>query len=150
VLGNVQVVLVGVLAWMFLGERPESRTLVAIPVVLTGVVLISGVIGAGAYGDDPFLGVVYGLLTAITYSGFILVLRQGNRDIRRPAGPLLDATISGALFSALGGLLVGDLDLTPGSRRPGSSCWRCRRRSWAGSSSRSRCRGCPPWSPRSC
>jgi drug/metabolite transporter (DMT)-like permease len=114
VLGNVQVVFVGLLAWMFLGERPEDRTLVAIPVVFGGVVLISGVVGSGAYGDDPLLGVVFGVLTAITYALFILILRHGNTDDRRPAGPLFDATLSGALFSAIGGIAVGDIDWTPG------------------------------------
>jgi drug/metabolite transporter (DMT)-like permease len=114
VLGNIQVVLVGLLAWAFLAERPENRSLAAIPIVFGGVVLISGVVGAGAYGDDPMLGVVFGVLTAITYALFILILRQGNTDDRRPAGPLFDATLSGALFSAIGGIAVGDIDWTPG------------------------------------
>jgi len=114
VLGNVQVVLVGVIAWAVLGERPEARAVAAIPVVFVGVVLISGVIGAGAYGDDPLLGVVYGLLTAITYALFILVLRQAGGDLRRPAGPLFDATLSAAVFSAIAGVAIGDLDWVPG------------------------------------
>jgi drug/metabolite transporter (DMT)-like permease len=114
VLANVQVVLVGLLAWVFLGERPENRSLAAVPLVFAGVVLISGVIGAGAYGDDPLLGVVYGILTAISYALFLLILRQGNTDDRRPAGPLFDATLSGAVFSAIGGVAVGDIDWVPG------------------------------------
>jgi drug/metabolite transporter (DMT)-like permease len=114
VLGNTQVVFVGLLAWAALGERPENRSLVAIPVVFLGVILISGVIGSGAYGDDPALGVVYGVLTGITYALFLLILRQGNTDERRPAGPLFDATLSAAIFSALGGIAVGDLDWVPG------------------------------------
>ena len=114
VLGNLQVVLVGVLAWAVLSERPSSRLFVSIPVVLGGVVLISGVVGAGAYGDDPVLGVAFGALTALSYAIFILVLRQGNADIRRPAGPLLDATLSATFFSALGGIVIGDLDPLPG------------------------------------
>src|SRR5256885_8096978 len=40
VLGNTQVVLVGLLAWALLGERPSNRSLASIPIVLTGVVLI--------------------------------------------------------------------------------------------------------------
>jgi drug/metabolite transporter (DMT)-like permease len=114
VLGNVQVVLVGLLAWAALGERPENRSLAAIPVVFAGVVLISGVVGSGAYGDDPLLGVVYGIVTAITYALFILILRQMNADERRPAGPLLDATLSAAVFAAIGGIAVGDIDWAPG------------------------------------
>jgi drug/metabolite transporter (DMT)-like permease len=114
VLGNIQVVLVAVIAWAALGERPGTRTLMSIPVVFGGVVLISGVVGSGAYGEDPALGVVYGLFTAITYAGFILVLRQSGGDLRQPAGPLFDATASAAVFSALAGVAIGDIDWTPG------------------------------------
>lgn len=113
VLGNIQVVLVGLLAWAALHERPDNRSLASIPVVFAGVVLISGVVGSGAYGDDPLLGVVFGVLTAITYALFILILRQGNADDRRPAGPLLDATLSAAVFSAIGGIVVGDIEWAP-------------------------------------
>jgi len=113
VLGNIQVVLVGVLAWAALRERPANRSLAAIPVVFAGVVLISGVVGSGAYGDDPALGVVYGIVTAITYALFILILRHANADDRRPAGPLFDATLSAAVFSAIGGIAVGDIDWVP-------------------------------------
>lgn len=120
VLGNTQVVFVGLLAWAALGERPENRSLVAIPVVFLGVTLISGVIGSGAYGDDPALGVVFGVLTGIAYALFLLILRHGNTDERRPAGPLLDATASAAVFSAIGGIAVGDIDWVPD---PESQAW---------------------------
>jgi drug/metabolite transporter (DMT)-like permease len=120
VLANVQVVLVGLLAWALLGERPERRTLTAIPVVFAGVVLISGVVGAGAYGKDPLLGVVYGLTTAVSYSLFLLILRRGNADVRRPAGPLFDATAVCALLCLATGPLFGDLDLVPGAE---SQAW---------------------------
>ena len=53
-----------------------------------GVVLISGAFEHDAYGRNPGLGVAYGILTALAYSGFLLVLRHGNEDLRRPAGPL--------------------------------------------------------------
>jgi drug/metabolite transporter (DMT)-like permease len=113
VIANTQLVLVALIAWAALGERPDGRSLAAIPVVLGGVVLISGVIGAGAYGDDPLLGVVWGVLTAIAYALFLLVLRQGQADIRRPAGPLLDATFVATLVAAVAGLAIGDVDLVP-------------------------------------
>jgi drug/metabolite transporter (DMT)-like permease len=113
VLGNMQVVLVGVLAWALLRERPSNASLAAIPVVLFGVVLISGVLEEGAYGPDPGLGAVYGVFTALAYSGFLLTLRQGGRGVVGPAGPLLDATFASAIGCALIGLAVGDLDWTP-------------------------------------
>jgi drug/metabolite transporter (DMT)-like permease len=113
VLGNVQVVLVGVLAWMLLGERLSTRLLVAIPVALAGIVLISGVLEDGAYGSDPGLGVLFGVLTALAYSGFLLILRQGNRDIRRPAGPLFDASAASVVVAVVAGMALGELDPIP-------------------------------------
>jgi drug/metabolite transporter (DMT)-like permease len=112
VLGNLQVLIVGIVAWALLGERPSRATIVALPVVLGGVVLISGV-GGGAYGRDPVLGVVLGVATALCYSGYLLVIRRGGRDIRRPAGPVAIATASTAVTATLVGLAVGDLDPTP-------------------------------------
>jgi drug/metabolite transporter (DMT)-like permease len=113
VLGNLQVVLVGLLAWAVLRERPPSRALAAIPVALVGVVLISGAFESGAYGRNPALGVAYGVLTSFAYSGFLLVLREGNRDLRRPAGPLFDATLVSALATIPIGLAWGNLAWTP-------------------------------------
>lgn len=113
VLGNGQVVFVGLAAWALLGERPEARIFVAVPIMLSGVVLISGVFGEHAYGDDPMLGAVFGVLTAIAYSGFILVLRHTNRDPRRPAGPLAEATAVAAIGSWAAGMVIGDVSLVP-------------------------------------
>jgi drug/metabolite transporter (DMT)-like permease len=87
VLGNLQVVFVPLIAWALLRERSGPRVVAAVPVVLAGIVLISGILEEDAFGADPVLGVVYGVLTALAYSGFLLVLRRGNRDVRRPAGP---------------------------------------------------------------
>jgi drug/metabolite transporter (DMT)-like permease len=113
VLGNTQVVLVALLAWAVLGERPPRAALAAIPVVGLGVVLISGALEEGAYGANPSLGALFGVLTGIAYSGFLLVLREGNRDLRSPAGPLFDATLASALGCAAYGVIARDLDLTP-------------------------------------
>jgi drug/metabolite transporter (DMT)-like permease len=108
VLGNLQVVLVGPIAWLLLRERLSRRALVAIPIALIGVVFISGAVGSGAYGRNPGLGVVYGLLVCLAYTGFLLVLRQGSSDLRRAAGPLADATAVAAAGSALLGLALGE------------------------------------------
>ena len=100
------------------------------PLVLVGIVLISGIIGADAYGEEPTLGVLFGILTAIAYSGFLLVLRAGNRDMRRPAGPLLDATAAAAAGSAVAGVFLGELDRTSlrtGPPTAGCCCWRLQR-----------------------
>jgi len=113
VLGNLQVIVVGIVAWLLLGERPTRSTLLALPVVLVGVVLISGAIGADAYGADPALGVVLGILTALCYAGYLLVIRRGLRDPRRPAGPVAVATVFIALAASVVGVVGRDLDPAP-------------------------------------
>jgi drug/metabolite transporter (DMT)-like permease len=113
VLGNTQIVLVGLVAWLLLRERPSAPLLAAIPVAMGGVVLISGALEEGAYGEDPVLGVVYGVLTGIAYTGFLLTLRHGSSDLRRVAGPLYDATLASALLTIPPGLALGDLDFVP-------------------------------------
>jgi drug/metabolite transporter (DMT)-like permease len=113
VLANLQVAAVPLLAWALLGERPGRRVLVALPVVLAGIVLISGALEQGAYGRDPAAGALFGVLTGLTYAGFILVLRHGSADRRPPAGPLFDVTIAAAVTTLAGGLAIGDVDLVP-------------------------------------
>jgi drug/metabolite transporter (DMT)-like permease len=113
VLGNTQIVLVGVLAWFLYRERPSAPLLAAIPIAMGGIVLISGVLEEGAYGEDPVLGAVYGVLTGIAYTGFLLTLRHGSSDLRRVAGPLGDATLASALLTIPPGLASGDLDFVP-------------------------------------
>jgi drug/metabolite transporter (DMT)-like permease len=113
VLANLQVVFVAVAAWALLGERPAARVAAAVPLVFIGALLISGVIGADAFGSDPVLGAVYGVLTAVAYTGFILVLREGSRDLRRPAGPLFAATLVATLVAAGVGAVLGEVDLRP-------------------------------------
>lgn len=113
VLANVQVVFVGLVAWAALGERPSRATLSAIPVMLGGVVLISGAVGAGAYGSNPALGALLGLIAAVSYSGFLLLLRASNRDQRHRAGALLDATAVAGIGALISGVVAGDLNLVP-------------------------------------
>jgi drug/metabolite transporter (DMT)-like permease len=113
VLGNLQVAFVPLIAWAVIKEKPGARVLATLPLMLTGIVLISGALEAQAYGAHPAQGVVFGVATGISYAGFILVLRAGGSDLRRPAGPLFDATWVGALGALAIGAAVGDLDLVP-------------------------------------
>jgi drug/metabolite transporter (DMT)-like permease len=113
VLGNTQVVLVGLIAWALFRERLSPSALAAIPIAMVGIVLISGVLQGDAYGENPPLGVVLGVLTGVAYSGFLLTLRRGAGDQRRVAGPLFDATLASAVLILPVGLVSGDLDFVP-------------------------------------
>ena len=112
VMGNLQVVIVAVAAWLLFGERPRAEVVVAIPIMLVGVVLISGIVGSGAYGRDPRLGVAIGLVTAAAYAGYLLIIRRASPD-RRPAGPVAIATAVTGAGALLFGLAAGDIDLVP-------------------------------------
>jgi drug/metabolite transporter (DMT)-like permease len=113
VLANIQVVLVPLVAWAVLAERPARQVLAALPVALLGVLLISGVLEQGAFGRDPARGTAFGLGAGVAYVGFLLLLRRGGADIRRPAGPLFDATATAAVVCVFAGLIIGDAELVP-------------------------------------
>jgi drug/metabolite transporter (DMT)-like permease len=122
VVGNLEVLIISVLAWMFLGERPRRSLVLASPVMLAGLVLVGGLIdgpGSRAYGADPGLGVVYGAGVALLYAVYILMLRQATSSPGSPAGtaprapaavaaPLFEATVGAAAGSVVLGLALGD------------------------------------------
>ena len=113
VLANVQVVLVPLVAWALLAERPGARVLAALPIALLGVALISGVLERGAYGQNPTRGAIFGLGAGVAYVGFLLLLRHGGSDLRRPAGPLFDATATATVLCVVAGVIIGDAHLVP-------------------------------------
>jgi drug/metabolite transporter (DMT)-like permease len=113
VLANIQVVLVPLVAWAILSERPGRQVLAALPLALLGVVLISGVLEHGAYGHNPTRGAIFGIGAGVAYVGFLLLLRHGGSDLRRPAGPLFDATAVGTVLCVIAGSIIGDARLVP-------------------------------------
>ncbi|HTW11418.1 MAG TPA: DMT family transporter [Solirubrobacteraceae bacterium] len=113
VLANIQVVLVPLVAWLVLSEHPGRRVLVALPVTIVGVLLISGVVEHGAYGRNPQMGAVYGVGAGIAYVGVLLLLRRGGVDLRRPAGPLFDLTLTAAITASVIGAVLGEARFVP-------------------------------------
>ena len=101
---NIQVLFVGTAAWVLFRERPTGLALLTVPVVLAGVVLISGLGRPDAYGSNPAAGVVLGVLAAGCYAGFLLTYRAANRGSGSPVGPLLDATLGTVVGAALVGV----------------------------------------------
>jgi drug/metabolite transporter (DMT)-like permease len=49
----------------------------------------------------------------VSYAGFLLVLRRAGADLRRPAGPLCDATLVATVAAVIAGFAVGEADLVP-------------------------------------
>jgi drug/metabolite transporter (DMT)-like permease len=112
VLGNLQVLFVAAFAWLVLHERPGRRYLALLPVVLAGVVLVSGLLGGErAPGSHPLAGIGYGIGTSAAYACFLLILRATAGRTRHVAGQLADATAGATLGVVLIGLTLGGLQL---------------------------------------
>ena len=113
-IGNSQVIIVTLSSWWLFGERPNRMILLALPMVMLGLVFISGIWDDEPYGEDPFKGVIASILAAIFYSSFLILYRYSNR-IKAPSANLqFDATIG----AAIGLLLIGiapleGLDIEP-------------------------------------
>jgi drug/metabolite transporter (DMT)-like permease len=113
VLGNLQIVFVAAFAWLMLRERPGRRLLAMLPVVLAGVVLVSGLAGAGAHtpGLQPAAGIGFGVATSAAYACFLLILRTSAGRTAHIAGQLADATAGAVVGSLALGFVLGGLQL---------------------------------------
>jgi len=113
VLSNLQVIVVPLLAWTLLGERPRRSLAVAGPVMLFGLILVGGLVTGGGYGIDPGLGVTYAVGSAVFYSGFLLLLRQAAAGETTDAGggPAVRVSAVETLFEATLGAAIGSLAL---------------------------------------
>jgi drug/metabolite transporter (DMT)-like permease len=77
ILGNMQVFFVAILAVIFLKEKLSWRLMVAIPFAVGGLFMIVQT-GWGEQGGTVEMGVLYGLLTALSYALYILTLRKSQ------------------------------------------------------------------------
>jgi drug/metabolite transporter (DMT)-like permease len=124
VVTNLQVVIVTLLAWAVLGERPRRSLLIALPVMLGGLALVGGLTGSAAYGANPGLGAALGIGVAVLYAIYILTLRQATTHHAAAGGPpgaarppvvesLFQATLGATAGAAAAGLLLRDFRLGP-------------------------------------
>lgn len=113
-IGNSQVVIVTLVSWWMFGERPNRMIVFALPMVMLGLILISGIWDDEPYGDDPIKGVVGGIVAAIFYSSFLILYRFSNR-IQAPSVNLqLDATAGAATGLLIAGIMpLSRLDIEP-------------------------------------
>lgn len=109
-LANTSVIFVALGAWILLGERPRKTTMVAIPVILLGVTLVSGLGQGDAFGSNPLGGTLLALLAATFYATFLLAFRHSNDEKAPAAGPLMEATLGAAMASLLLGLATSGID----------------------------------------
>jgi drug/metabolite transporter (DMT)-like permease len=112
VLGNTQVIFVGIAAWLFHKERPRKAVLIGAPVAFVGMVLVSGLGRPDAYGDRPLLGTFFGLLTGLTYAMFLVVFRRSTGEGETPFTAFFVCTIGAAMATGAVGGIGGELELS--------------------------------------
>lgn len=78
-LANFQVFFMMLAGVLLLGQRPRPLQLVAVPMALFGLGMIVG-FDWRDLPDDYRLGVVYGLLTACAYAGYMLTMRSARKE----------------------------------------------------------------------
>ena len=113
VLGNLQVLIVAGLAWLIWHERPGRAVALALPVVMLGIVLVSGLAGRPASGQHPLAGIGYGLAMSFAYACYLMMLRRSSADSAHVAGPVADSTAGATVTSLAIGLVGGGLALHP-------------------------------------
>lgn len=112
-IANSQVVIVSLLAWAILAERPSNRTFISMPAVMVGLVLITGLGSADAFGSDPVLGVVVAVFAAFFYSAFLMLYRYSNTSLGPVVRVLRDVVLGATVGGLVTGLVSGDLDFVP-------------------------------------
>jgi len=114
VVGNLQVLFVALAAWALFKERLDRNFLIALPVVMAGVVLVSGLVDTTTTGIDPLAGIGYGVSTSLAYAGFLLIMRRSAARTPHVAAPLTEATIGAGVTAVVLAPLFGGLQFATG------------------------------------
>lgn len=112
VLVNAQVLILPLLALLFDRESLGRRYLAALPVMIAGLVLASGIVAGSGNSSHPALGTIHAMAATACYSGFLYLLRRGGAE-----GLIIQSYVWVIASAALVGLLIGiawhGVDLAP-------------------------------------
>ncbi|RBP67046.1 drug/metabolite transporter (DMT)-like permease [Brevibacterium sanguinis] len=115
VLISVQVIVFPALVWALGGSRPGLLFIVCVPVMIVGMLLTGGVLGADVTADNPTRGAILGVLSGVLYGVYIF----GIHHCRRLAPtfvvtPVAVGTVSAGVMTAIAGVAFGGLDFDLG------------------------------------
>ena len=103
-LANFQVFIMMFAGVVLLRQKPSATQLLAVPLALAGLLMIVGLDWQSLPGDYR-LGVVFGLLTAMMYAGYLLSLRAARADSKSRV-PLAEVAVVSMVCTLLLLLIV--------------------------------------------
>jgi len=102
ILSSFQVFLVPLAGLILYGERPNIRFVLSVPLAVAGLFMIVG-IRWDQFTPDYHMGIWYGFLTAVFYTGFLITLRKIQSHPSNPSAGfnLMVVSFSTAIFLGL-------------------------------------------------
>lgn len=119
IMGNFQVFVLAVVGVTVFRERITWKFIVSVPLAVLGLFLLVGIDWADLEHTYR-LGVGYGVLTALTYAGFLLTMRRAQREERR-----LSAVANLAVVTTVTTILLVGASVTRGEELgiPNATTW---------------------------
>ena len=107
-LANFQVFFMMLAGLLLLHQRPRPAQIIAVPLALFGLALIVG-LDWRSLPEEYRLGVVFGLLTAVAYAGYMLTMREvrSKSAYRLPTREVAIISIGSALLLAVSAAVEG-------------------------------------------
>lgn len=114
ILGNFEVFMVPMVAFVIYGEKPTFRLVLSVPPAMAGLFMIVGAPWS-QLPPDFRVGIYYGLATAVFYTGFLMVFRKMQSH---PASPpavynLMVVSFATAVFLGLEMVRTGESFVIP-------------------------------------
>jgi drug/metabolite transporter (DMT)-like permease len=101
-IANMQVFFMMAAGIIFFGQRPSWRQVIAIPLAIAGLAMVVGLDWDGLTADYR-TGVWLGLLTAVSYAGYMLFMRQARLQASYQV-PIREVAVMSLLVSAMLGV----------------------------------------------
>jgi drug/metabolite transporter (DMT)-like permease len=113
-LANFQVFILMLAGILVLRQRPSAVQLVAVPLALIGLGMIVG-FDWKTLPTDYRLGIIFGLLTALVYAGYLLTMRFVRKDVEvgMPSREIAVISVGAAIILGFSALLEGESLLIP-------------------------------------
>ena len=115
--GNFQIFFLSAFGIFVFKERVDWRFLISVPLAITGLFMLVGIDWTRLDADYK-IGVLFGIVTAITYASYVLCLQKGQSLPRRltPAANLCVISLVTAAIMGLEGTLQGESFAIPDTR----------------------------------